>query len=566
MKSIVKNQYVLFWTFLGMLILPNLFMMFTEPTSVLTRVVNIILPLGLFWTAMTLKDKPGKMFWWLFLFIFFDAFEIVLLYLFGEGPVAVDMFLNVITTNVTEANELLFQIYPSVIFVVVVYVTGIVLSIISIRNKQTLHWAFLRNQHILGGIVSVVGFILLGVNYFVDRRFAVQDDIFPVNVTYNMGLSVDRAIKSARYPVTSRMFKHQAVNVRGDSVPEVYVLVIGETAKADNMSLYGYERNTTPLLKALNDSARIVAYRDALTMSNTTHKSVPLLLTAVGSELDYDSLYTQKGLISAFCEAGFATVYISNQRRNGSFIDYLGCEAEDIYFTKDELPMTANVYDEELVKQLNERLREHAGHRLLIVLHCYGSHFDYRDRYPQRFELFKPTEFPSATKKSRRELQNAYDNTIHYADYVLSQVMKSLEQCGQPAVMLYTSDHGEDIYDDERGRFLHASPNPTYYHMHVPFIVWASQQWRALHPVQWHNILRHKDLSISTGMVTFHTMLDLAGVKTRQFMPVHALGNAAFKPSQRLYVNDHNELHRLDDCGMRKQDVEQFRLHHIQYP
>ena len=566
MRNFIKNQYALFWTFLGMLILPNLFMFFTEPTGLLTRLVNIVLPLGCFWVLLTLNKKPGKMFWWLFLFIFFNAFEIVLLYLFGEGPIAVDMFLNVVTTNVTEVDELLSQIYPSVIFVVVVYVTGIILSIISIRNKKTLHWAFQRNQRLLGGGVTILGVIMLVINLFVDSRFVVQDDIFPVNVTYNLGLSVKRTIQSACYKTTSKGFVHHAVATRQDSIPEVYVLAIGETAKADNMSIYGYHRNTTPNLKSLSDSSQLIVFRDAISMSNTTHKSVPTLLSAIGSEMEFDSLYTQHGLISAFCEAGFATIYISNQRRNGSFIDYLGCEAEDVHFNKDDLPLTANVFDEELVKQLDERLREHQGHKMLVVLHCYGSHFDYRDRYPKQFARFQPTDYPSATSKQKEKLLNAYDNTILYTDHVISLVIKSLEKSGAPAVMLYTSDHGEDIYDDSRGRFLHASPNPTYYHLHVPYLVWASTQWRDNHSAQWENLMQHRDMPISTGMVTFHTMLDLAGLKTNLFQPNHALCNDKFKSSKRLYINDHNQLRSLDNCGLRSQDVEQFHKHRIQYP
>lgn len=566
MKQFIRNQYAMFWIFLGMLILPNIFMIFTESTTLFTRIINVVLPAGLYWAALTLKDKPGKMFWWLFIFIFFDAFEIVLLYLFGEAPIAVDMFLNVITTNVTEANELLIQIYPSVIFVVVVYVTGMVLAVHSVRNKKTLHFGFRHNHRIIGCGIALIGLVMLGINYFINPRFAIEDDIFPVNVSYNLALSVDRTIKSARYHSTSRDFTHGAVDTRPDSIPEVYVLVIGETAKADNMSLYGYARNTTPLLSALRDSSQLLAFTDAITMSNTTHKSVPMLLTATASEHSFDSLYHQHGIISAFCEAGYATVYLSNQRRNGSFIDFLGCEAEDVIFTKDSLPVSANVYDIELVKLLKSQLTAHAGHKLLVVLHCYGSHFDYRDRYPKEMERFSPTDYPSATASQRQKLLNAYDNTIAYADYIITQIISTLQQTGQPAVMVYTSDHGEDIYDDARGRFLHASPNPTYYHLRVPLLVWASPQWKQMHTDKWNAMASHVSVPVSTGMVMFHTMLDLAGVKARLLKTDNALGNGAFKASPRLYINDHNELRTLDNCGLKPIDVEQFKKHNIQYP
>ena len=122
-KDIFKwthNQRILYWVFLCMLILPNVIMLFTESTSSLTRITGVVLPFALYWLAYSMWKKPGKAFWWLFIFIFFAAFEIVLLYLFGESPIAVDMFLNVTTTNVTEVNELLMDLIPAVAFVFMV--------------------------------------------------------------------------------------------------------------------------------------------------------------------------------------------------------------------------------------------------------------------------------------------------------------------------------------------------------------------------------------------------------------------------------------------------------------
>ncbi len=95
-KHIFTNQHYIYWLFLFMVILPNFIMFFTESTSLLTRIVQIVLPLGFYAWAFTWARKPGKMFWWLFWFMFVDAFQIVLLWLYGESPIAVDMFLNVL--------------------------------------------------------------------------------------------------------------------------------------------------------------------------------------------------------------------------------------------------------------------------------------------------------------------------------------------------------------------------------------------------------------------------------------------------------------------------------------
>lgn len=107
-------------------------------------------------------------------------------------------------------------------------------------------------------------------------------------------------------------------------------MVVGETSRALNWQLYGYERETNPLLV---QQSGLVAFPKVLTESNTTHKSVPMLLSDV-TACSYDSIYHRKGIITAFKEAGFRTAFFSNQRFNHSFIDFFGREADTFDFIK----------------------------------------------------------------------------------------------------------------------------------------------------------------------------------------------------------------------------------------
>lgn len=546
-----------------MLVLPNVVMFFTESTGLLTRIIQIILPLAIYWIVMTFSNKPGKMFWWLFLFIFIDAFQIVLLYLFGESPIAVDMFLNVTTTNVTEVDELLGNLIPAVSTVFIIYGGGIVVSIMALRSKETLNDKFLKKQRRFGTMLLVPSVALLFANYCVDKRFAAEDDIFPINGCYNLGLSVNRYTDALHYLETSKDFTFNAVSERSDSLPEVYVLIIGETVRADNLGVYGYERNTTSHLKAMGE--HLAVFRDAISMSNTTHKSVPTLLTAIASE-KWDSLYTQRGVFTAFNEAGFETSFYSNQRRNHSFIDHLGSEAKDVVFAMDSVTVGNVQNDDVLLNLFSKRINKYDGKKLFVVLHCYGSHFKYSDRYEKGSGTFLPDDIPSAEKDYRPNMINAYDNTIVYTDNFVWKVSSILESLNVPATVIYTSDHGEDIFDDSRNRFLHASPIPTYYQIRVPLLVWGSTAYMQQFPDKWANIKGNIDKPVSTNMVVFHSLLDLAGVKANLFKPELAVGNANFTCVQRLYINDHNEYRSLDNAGFKQLDVNMFKKNGMQYP
>ena len=101
-------------------------------------------------------------------------------------------------------------------------------------------------------------------------------------------------------------------------------MVIGETSRAANWSIYGYNRNTNPELTKIKG---LTAFSHVLTESNTTHKSVPMLMSSVTAH-DFNSIYRQKGIITAFKEAGYRTAFFSNQRYNHSFIDFFGKEAD----------------------------------------------------------------------------------------------------------------------------------------------------------------------------------------------------------------------------------------------
>lgn len=562
-KQLITNQKFLFWFLTLGLIVTNVMMFFTESTSLMTRLVQIVLPFAFYWLMMTLTKKPGKMFWVLFIFAFYDAFQIVLLQLYGETPLAVDMLLNVTTTNVTEASELLANILPSVVFAVTLYTTCIVLSIVSIRSHNVLEADYRRRQRRYAAITLALGVAMLIGNYFITPNFKVQDDVFPVNAGYNTYLAVDRFHRTSQYHETSKDFTYQAHCELADTASMITVVVVGETARADNFGIYGYNRDTTPRLKAMSDDLAVC--RDVITMSNTTHKSVPLLMTDIACQR-WDSIYHRKGMISAFVEAGYKTAYYSNQRRNHAFIDFFGEEADEVVFTKDSVSMVTNVSDDALKALVSKRLENYDGGKLLIVLHCYGSHFNYRDRYPKEGAFFRPDNVIAASPGQRKVLVNAYDNTIRFDDNLLGDIIDMLKSKEVPSLMVFTSDHGEDIYDDSRNRFLHASPLPTYYQLRVPLLFWASDEYKSEQPERWRQLLAHRDIPMNSNMVFFHTILDLNAISSPYLRPSLALDNKAFRKSHRMFVNDHNEYIPIERSGLKQLDIEQFKAHGLAYP
>ena len=553
--DICTSPRVLFTATIIALALPNIVLAFTENVSFSTRIANVILPVAVYWFLMTLSRKTGKMVWILFPLIFFAAFQMVLLYLFGRSVIAVDMFLNLVTTNPGEATELLNNLFPAVAGVIVVYLPLLVFAICSMKARRALSGTFIKAQRKYSVIGIVVGVISLNVCIFTDKYFKTENDIYPVNVCYNLVLAIERSNATAKYEQTSAGFSFNASSVHPADSNEVYVLVIGETARAASFGIYGYNRDTTPLMKHMPG---LTAFNHALTQSNTTHKSVPMLLSAADAS-NYDRIYRERSIITAFREAGFHTAFFSNQKPNHSFIDIFGMEANDWKFIKNGPQGASNTPDEELLPLIAKKLSE--GHKkLFIVIHTYGSHFNYRERYPASMAFFKPDNATEAKAVNRPQLINAYDNTIRQTDRLLDEIISMLGKSGAMSAMLYTSDHGENIFDDNRRLFLHASPVPSYYDLHVPFIVWTSQSYITEFPNITKSLTTNRTKDVENSVTTFHTMLHLAGIKTKYRRDSLSVASRHYFSGRRHYLNDHNLPVTLDKTGMNDEDFEMFRL------
>ena len=546
------NPTHLFFITLIVLILPNEALCVTERMSALAGLTNVLLPLGCYWLLMTLAKKPGKMIWWLFFFIFLAAFQIVLLYLFGRSIIAVDMFLNLVTTNPGEAMELLDNLVPAVAGVFIVYLPVLVLGVMSIIGSDKLSNGFIHNQRVIGCGILGCGILTLAASYISDKEYRAELDLYPANVIYNMVLAGERTYQTEHYAETSHGFSFKAKSMENDSLPEVYVMVIGETARACEFQIYGYNRPTTPLLAKEKD---LVAFSNVMSQSNTTHKSVPMLMSAA-SAVDYDRIYKEKGIIEAFREAGFHTTFISNQQPNHSFIDFFGEEANEWKFIKENSADGKNTPDTEMLKMLNGVLSKKRT-KEFIVLHCYGSHFNYRDRYPRSGAFFTPDDATEAKPSNRQQLINAYDNTIRYTDAFLHGVIKALRQRGAVSAMLYTSDHGENIFDDERKLFLHASPTPSYYELHVPMLVWLSDKYNFMFPNELDILKANRNKPVASSASMFHSVLGIAHINTPYLADSLNVGSKQLHSAPRRYLNDHNKPVTLEKVGF--SDID-FRL------
>ncbi len=547
------------WLFLFVLLLliPNIVFCITEQDSVLSKITDVVLPMGLYFIICSSSRKLGRTILWMIPIMVLCAFQIVLIYLYGENIIAIDMFMNVMTTNPGEVSELLGNLKIAILTVCLLYLPCIVMAVFFVRKQRFLCAGIQRIGSFMGIGAFLLGIVLAICCYVFVPEYNMRRELFPYNVCENMVTAVMRRAEASNYHETSKDFSYKAVSQRDSTLKEVYVMVIGETARADNWEIFGYKRKTNPRLSSTHG---LVGYGKTLTEINTTHKSVPMLMSYLTAETFGDGVNKAKSVFEAFNSLGYATAFISNQRRNHSYIDFYGEEAQIVNFLTDK---NGPGDDVDMIKPLSHLIKNTSKKKIFVVLHAYGSHFEYNKRYASDCRAFLPDENAEATVDNRNQLINAYDNTIVATDAFLHDVIDVLDKENCISALTYVSDHGEDIFDDERNRFLHASPVPTYWQLHVPMIVWVSHEFESAYPDKVAELNKNKNKNVSSSRSFCATLIDLAGILTPYIKSSWSLASENYQEPHRVYLNDYNEAVDFGRSGLRRMDYHMFNKKHI---
>lgn len=554
-RTLYKQQ-TLYIIFVCILMFTNTVLLFTEHMGVFARIAFILIPLGVQMLLLALVKKPGKVFLFLLPKCILDAFQLVLIKLFGGSIIAVDMFLNLATTSARESGELLSNIMPIIILLLVIYIPAIFLAVKSVREKEVIDPTFRRRALKTAGILILAGVAAVFAAKSAGKGFKAKTDLYPYNVLYNLDFAIKKYNRILNYPKTSGGFtfgakRDTAALAENKGTREVYVLILGETARAVNWHSYGYERNTTPQTDTLSN---LIRYRDVLTQSNTTHKIVPMVLSPADAR-NFDIIYKSKSITTAFKEAGFKTIFLTNQSYNKSFAYYHYNEADVKVSLKEK---SAGAFDHELLPFFDNAIEKDTTDNLFIIVHLYGSHFNYHERYEKEFRKFVPDRAERISSKYKTELYNSYDNSILSTDDLIARIIRKVADANIPGAVLYLSDHGEDMLDDKRERFLHASPVPTFYQLQIPFLVWMSDTYIARNPEKYRQAKIHSNYPVSNNTV-FHSLLDFASIHTPYLDSTLSVSSPALKIVPREYLNDHDGCTRIDQIHFTKYDYEQFR-------
>ncbi len=298
--------------------------------------------------------------------------------------------------------------------------------------------------------------------------------------------------------------------------PAVLVLVVGETARKANFAQAGYGRNTSPHMS----QEQTIFFDQVSSCGTATAVSVPCMFAQEGrSQFDLSRAHHRENLLDVIRHAGLGVSWVDNNS---------GCKgvcqrvpSESIPSLKnDEYCRDGECFDMALLRNFQARLAA-SGPGKLIVLHQKGSHGpSYFERSPAGFKQFLPECTSNQLQRcSSAEITNAYDNSILYTDYVLSQLIAELKSAGDvDTAMLYVSDHGESL--GENGFYLHGFPYALApkEQTQIPMLLWMSDGFKQRLNLDW-DCLADKRHALLSHDFLFSSILALLDIKTQAANP-----------------------------------------------
>jgi glucan phosphoethanolaminetransferase (alkaline phosphatase superfamily) len=308
-------------------------------------------------------------------------------------------------------------------------------------------------------------------------------------------------------------YNHDGILFEPRSKPrrENILLIIDESVRYDFVN--GEESNSVLRLKS-NSKWNIYDYGSATSGNNCSAESNVILRKGpkpehLGAEIQENPL-----IWSYAKKAGFKTTLIDAQR---------GGQGHD-YFDKEELKMIDNNIitsdyesDRDIAKELSKLLKS-AGNFVIIIKK--GPHFPYSNRYPKSFA-------PSFKSNYINEKQNR----IEYARAIMYQTGGFFEELFSESIkpstlMIYTSDHGQNLEDKVGATHCTATGNPYQGEGMVPMLVIDNKNNEQISSYSQinHNKTSHFNI--------FSTLLYYLGYEQNDYL--NHYGNSLIEPVNRL--------------------------------
>ena len=433
-----------------------------------------------------------------------------------------NMIENVFESNAQETGALMSRNYVIWMLLMGILPVALVCSV-RISNRQRWWWNLL--QRLASALGAVLVILLMAVLFYKDYASLIRNNkglvkmITPANIVSGTGHYVDqRYLQGSQALVKIGEDAKKGPLITAEPKKTLVVLVVGETARAENFSLGGYARDTNPQLK----KQQVIYYPNASSCGTETAISVPCMFSNMPREhYDANLAHHQEGVLDVLAHAGVSVLWRENDGGCKGACD----RVPHTDMTQWQLPQYCHdgfCLDDVLLHRFDNYV-DSLHNDGIIVLHQMGSHGPaYFKRYPAAFQRFTPTcDSNQIQDCDHQALVNTYDNSLLYTDDMLSRTIDKLKGLSDRfnVALVYLSDHGESL--GEHGMYLHGAPYlfaPSQ-QTHIPLLLWMSPGYAAAYHID-QACLRQQAAETAVSQDNlFHTVLGLFNIQTQEYQP-----------------------------------------------
>lgn len=272
-------------------------------------------------------------------------------------------------------------------------------------------------------------------------RHSLHNTLTSFSFYFVSGNKISDTEKPSYYP-------YQVTKNNFDTADNI-ILIMGESCRYDHMSLFGYHRPTTPFLDTLKHNPDFL-YKPGISGGTGTAIALPIF-TNLMREPGNTQLMVEKtvNLFKLAKENGYKTFWISAQE--SKLLYQLGDEYLDVSITSDSLvnKVQYSFKRDDILMDLIKG--QTLGQKNFIILHQRNLHTPYEKQYAHRKQEFE--RYPVSSDNRKERTINAYDNAMLYYDATVRDIFGFFEKAfprGQKNYLLFTSDHGEFLGEDNK--------------------------------------------------------------------------------------------------------------------
>ena len=430
----------------------------------------------------------------------------------------IGMIENTIETDPAEA--LGFLSLGSISFV---FLLGIIPAIIVALKKVEARKTLLKevSERVITILIALaIGLVVTKLNYkelaAVGRNHSYMNKLITPTHVYGSYKYLKRHVFSK--PIKYRELGDDATILsNATNKPNLIFLVLGETARSQNIEYNGYSRNTNPYTEKYD----IVSFSSVESCGTATAHSLPCMFSNLSRKSYKKAIAnSQSNVLDIIQKSGYQLLWKENDGGDKRVAKRI--PSIELDRSRSEFCDGSYCYDEGLIIDVDQNVQDMDMPNKLITFHIIGSHgTTYYKRYPKSMSVFEPAcERQDIEQCTDQEIVNVYDNTLVYTDFIISQLIEKLEQYQNEynVGLMYLSDHGESL--GENGLYLHGTPYAfaPAHQTQVPWFVWLSEKTASAFNIDMNCLKASKDTGISHDHL-FHSLLSLSRVSTEELNP-----------------------------------------------